>query len=124
MILKKTAFIFCLFIFFSLKLSSGENTSNEIKILKNLRCLVCQGQSIADSNSDFAQSVKLIVKNQTQKGKTEKEIYVFLTSKYGEWIVYKPQLNKTNLFLWLLPYLVLILGGITIFTMLKKKNKN
>ena len=104
-------------------MSSDENTQNEIKILKNLRCLVCQGQSIGDSNSDFAQSVKLVVKEQIQKGKKEKEIYAYLSNKYGEWIVYKPILNKTNAFLWLIPYLVLILGGIAIFIMTRKGNK-
>ena len=123
MTVKKIVYIFCLFIFLTSKILSDENTQNEIKILKNLRCLVCQGQSIADSNSDFAQSVKLVVKEQIQKGKKEKEIYAFLSNKYGEWIVYKPILNKTNAFLWLIPYLVLILGGIAIFIMTRKGNK-
>jgi cytochrome c-type biogenesis protein CcmH len=123
MTVKKIVYIFCFFIFLTSKISSDENTQNEIKILKNLRCLVCQGQSIADSNSDFAQSVKLVVKEQIQKGKKEKEIYAFLSNKYGEWIVYKPKLNKTNAFLWLIPYLVLILGGIAIFIMIRKGNK-
>lgn len=120
---KKIVYIFCLLIFLTPKTFSDENTQNEIKILKNLRCLVCQGQSIADSNSDFAQSVKLVVKGKIKEGKTEKEVYAFLSSKYGEWIVYKPQLNKTNIFLWLIPYLVLILGGIAIFIMVRKGNK-
>ena len=123
MTVKKIVYIFCFFIFLTSKISSDENTQNEIKILKNLRCLVCQGQSIADSNSDFAQSVKLVVKGKIKEGKTEKEVYAFLSSKYGEWIVYKPQLNKTNIFLWLIPYLVLILGGIAIFIMIRKGNK-
>ena len=123
MTVKKIVYIFCFFIFLTSKISSDENTQNEIKILKNLRCLVCQGQSIADSNSDFAQSVKLVVKGKIKEGKTEKEVYAFLSSKYGEWIVYKPKLNKTNAFLWLIPYLVLILGGIAIFIMIRKGNK-
>jgi cytochrome c-type biogenesis protein CcmH len=123
MTVKKIVYIFCLFIFLTSKILSDENTQNEIKILKNLRCLVCQGQSIGDSNSDFAQSVKLVVKEQIQKGKKEKEIYAYLSNKYGEWIVYKPILNKTNAFLWLIPYLVLILGGIAIFIMTRKGNK-
>ena len=123
MIVKKIVYIFCLCIFLTSKILSDENTQNEIKILKNLRCLVCQGQSIGDSNSDFAQSVKLVVKEQIQKGKKEKEIYAYLSNKYGEWIVYKSILNKTNSFLWLIPYLVLILGGIAIFIMTRKGNK-
>ena len=93
-------------------------------ILKNLRCLVCQGQSIADSNSDFAQTIKLVVKDLVEKGKTEDEVYSFMAEKYGEWIVFKPQINRQNLMLWLLPYLALILGGIFIFFLLKKGKRN
>ena len=86
-----TIFIFCTLI---LKSYSNEISQSEMNILKNLRCLVCQGQSIADSNSDFAQTVKLVVKDQIKEGKSDNEIYEFLTSKYGEWIFYKPSLLK------------------------------
>ena len=73
------------------------------KIFKNLRCLICQGQSVADSNSEFAQTLKLVVRDQINKGKSEREVYEFLIEKYGEWIVYKPPLNKNNFALWSLP---------------------
>jgi cytochrome c-type biogenesis protein CcmH len=92
------------------------------KIFKNLRCLVCQGQSVGDSNSEFAQTIKLVVNEQIDQGKSEKEIYEFLIEKYGEWIVYKPPLNKVNFLLWLLPYLVFVAGGTIIFLFLKKSN--
>ena len=62
----------------------------ENQIFKNLRCLVCQGQSISESNSDFANTIKLVVKDKLSEGYNENEIYSFLVSKYGEWIVYKP----------------------------------
>jgi len=91
------------------------------EIFKNLRCLICQGQSVADSNSEFAQTIKLIVTEQISNGKTEKEIYDFLIEKYGDWIVYKPPFNKTNFLLWFFPYLVLIFGGLFIFLTLKKR---
>ena len=91
------------------------------KIFKNLRCLVCQGQSVGDSNSEFAQTIKLVVREKIKDGKTEKEIYGFLIEKYGEWIVYKPPLNKVNFLLWLLPYLVFVTGGVIIFLLLKKR---
>ena len=94
------------------------------KIFKNLRCLICQGQSVADSNSEFAQTIKLVVKDQIQEGKSEKEIYSFLIEKYGEWIVYKPPFNKVNLALWLFPYLVLVIGGLIIFLILKKRENS
>jgi cytochrome c-type biogenesis protein CcmH len=91
------------------------------EIFKNLRCLICQGQSVADSNSDFAQTMKLVVRDQINDGKSEKEIYEFLIEKYGEWIVYKPPLNKANFILWILPYLVFAIGGVIIFILLKKR---
>ncbi|OUX53134.1 MAG: hypothetical protein CBE47_03915 [Pelagibacteraceae bacterium TMED287] len=99
----------------------AENTKLQLEIYKNLRCLVCQGQSIADSNSDFAQTLKLVVNDKIDQGKTEEEIYDFLRSKYGEWIVYKPELNKHNILLWFLPYFILIFGGIIIFILVKKR---
>ena len=83
--------------------------------------MICQGQSIADSNSDFAQTVKLVVKDKIEEGKTKEEIYDFLISKYGEWIVYKPKLNKHNILLWSFPYFILIFGGIIIFILIKKR---
>ena len=112
-----------LFVFLNVNIVNAE-TLDSNQILKNLRCLICQGQSIADSNSDFAQTIKLVVKDLLKEGKTEKEIYSFMAEKYGEWIVFKPQLNKQNLMLWLLPYLALILGGIFIFFILKKGRRN
>ena len=91
-------------------------------IFKNLRCLVCQGQSVADSNSEFAQTVKLVVKDKISEGKTEKEIYEFLTEKYGEWIVYKPKFNLANSILWILPYVIFVAGGFMIFLIAKKRS--
>ena len=96
--------------------------SNEI--FKNLRCLICQGQSVADSNSEFAKTIKLVVRDQIKDGKSEKEIYDFLIEKYGEWIVYKPPFNRVNFVLWLFPYLVFVTGGVIIFLLLRKRNNH
>ena len=95
----------------------------ESKIHKNLRCLVCQGQSIADSNSDFALTLKMVVKDLIDQGKTEAEIYSFLSDKYGDWILYKPKLNLANFLLWFLPYFVLFLGGLIILYLIRKNAK-
>ena len=115
--------IFIVFILNFSFLYGSEKIIEENTIYKNLRCLVCQGQSIADSNSDFAQTIKLVVKDLIEEGKTEDEIYFFMAEKYGEWIVFKPQLNKQNLILWVLPYLALILSGIFILFLLKKRKR-
>ncbi|MDA9623759.1 cytochrome c-type biogenesis protein CcmH [Pelagibacteraceae bacterium] len=97
---------------------------NELEIFKNLRCLVCQGQSIAESNSDFAQTLKLVVKDKVDSGMSSEEIYEFLASKYGDWIVYKPRINLQNILLWVIPYIVLIFGGIVIYMMLKNRQNS
>ena len=81
------------------------------KILKNIRCLICQGQSVYDSESEFASSIKLIVDRKINEGLKEKEIYRFLRDKYGDWVIYDPELNKNTYILWLLPLLLFLLGG-------------
>ena len=111
-----------LFISFNLNLGSTEPI-DESKIHKNLRCLVCQGQSIADSNSDFAITLKMVVKDLIKNGKSEDEIYDFLSEKYGDWILYNPKLNAGNLLLWSLPYLVLVFGGVIIVFLIRKRSK-
>ena len=105
-------------------LYSNEEKIKLLEIYKNLRCLVCQGQSIADSNSDFAATIKLVVQDQVNEGKTKNEIYTFLISKYGEWIVYQPTFNKSNLLLWILPYFIFIVGGLIIFVIIRKSKHN
>ena len=114
-----------LIIFLSLglpQLKSDEN-NNEFKnkILKNIRCLICQGQSVYDSDSDFALSIKLIVTKKIQEGSPEEEIYQFLKEKYGDWILFEPQLNKNTYILWILPILLFVFGGAIIFTKLDIK---
>ena len=117
--------IIIFFILLNLSTANAEKISiNPNTIFKNLRCLICQGQSVGDSNSEFAQTIKLVVKDQIKEGKSEKEIYEFLIEKYGEWIVYKPPLNKVNFLLWLFPYLVFVAGGVIIILFLKKSNNH
>ena len=101
----------------------SNETIDENKIHKNLRCLVCQGQSISDSNSDFALTLKMVVKDLIDQGKSEQEIYNFLSDKYGDWILYKPKLNLANFLLWFLPYFVLFLGGLIILYLIRKNAK-
>ena len=117
--------ILCLIIFLNFSVYATSNEIlNESQIHKNLRCLVCQGQSIADSNSEFAQTLKMVVKDLIKQGKTEDEIYSFLSDKYGDWILYKPKLNFGNFLLWFLPYFVLFIGGLIILYLIRKNTKN
>ena len=105
-------------------LNAGTSSIDSNKIFKNLRCLICQGQSVADSNSEFARTIKLVVRDQIKNDKSEKEIYNFLIEKYGDWIVYNPPFNRVNFVLWLLPYLVFVTGGVIIFLLFKKRNNH
>ena len=110
-------------ILFNTTLLNAQDKNLENKITKNLRCLICQGQSIYDSDSEFAISVKLLVKKKLNEDFSEKEIYSFLKDKYGEWILYDPQFNKNTYFLWLLPILMFLIGGAIIFKIfIIKKN--
>ena len=103
-------FIIVIFVFnFSLLNAQDENL--QTKITKNLRCLVCQGQSIYDSDSEFANSLKILVEKKLNEGLKEKQIYEYLKEKYGEWILYEPEFNKNTYFLWLLPILIFLIGG-------------
>ena len=98
------------------KISVANSESLKVnKISKNLRCLICQGQSVYDSQSDFALSIKILIKNKLKEGKTEKQIYDYFKNQYGEWIVYDPEFNKKNVILWIFPLILFIFGGLLIY---------
>ena len=113
---------FVILIIFNFSLLKVKASSLEDKISKNLRCLICQGQSVHDSDSEFALSLKLVIKNKIEEGLSEKQIYDFLKNKYGEWILYDPTFNKNTYFLWLLTLLIFLIGGAIIKNKLKIKN--
>ena len=106
-----------LIIFFSINVinyAEAENSSKVDKISKNLRCLICQGQSVYDSQSDFALSVKILIKKKIDQGEKENEIYEFLKNKYGNWIVYDPEFSIKTFLLWALPLILFVFGGLLI----------
>tara|TARA_B100000945_G_scaffold90042_1_gene70244 strand:+ start:88 stop:465 length:378 start_codon:yes stop_codon:yes gene_type:complete len=109
--------IFIIFYFLSIYFSNAfaQSNKNVDEISKNLRCLICQGQSVYDSQSDFALSIKMLIKNKLQEGESEEEIYNYLKKLYGEWIVYDPEFNKKNLLLWVFPLILFIFGGLLIY---------
>ena len=120
--MKYFLFFFIIFLFPKILFSNTNNIEkiNPNTIYKNIRCLVCQGQSVYDSESDFAKTLKEIINDKIKNGFTEKEIYEFLINKYGEWIVLKPSINFKNFLLWSIPYMVFIIFGIYIFLFIKK----
>ena len=110
-----TLLILILILSFEKFLYANNNSFLVNKISKNLRCLICQGQSVYDSQSDFALSIKLLIDKKIDQGKSEKQIYDYLKSQYGEWIVYDPELNKKNLVLWIFPLILFTFGGLLIY---------
>ena len=92
------------------------NKSERIdKLSKNLRCLICQGQSVYDSQSDFALSIKDFISKKIDEGENDQDIYKYLKTKYGDWIMYEPELGKNTVLLWILPLILFIFGGLLIF---------
>ena len=123
--MKYLKYIIILFILSTINLSFADEHETQLqnKITKNLRCLICQGQSIYDSDSQFANSLKILVEKKLSEGLSEKEIYEYFENKYGEWILYDPKFNKNTYFLWLLPILMFLLGGVILFKLfIIKKN--
>ena len=117
--MKILKFFFIIFFIFSFNNLGASTNDIKIKITKNLRCLICQGQSVYDSDSEFANSMKVLVDKKLQEGLSENQIYDYFKDKYGEWILYDPELNKNTYILWLLPILIFLIGGAIVVKNLK-----
>ena len=117
----KLLILFCLIFSISLtypKISKGNEQTIEKRlneISNNVRCLVCRNQSIYDSNSDFANDIKKIIRIHLKDNKSDQFIYKFLKSRYGEYILFKPPFQTNTLILWVLPF-ILIISGLIFFT--------
>ena len=105
----------------AIAMSSSYSDEQTINITKNLRCLICQGQTIYESNSDFAESMKKYIKEELENGKTDEEIFSSLVEKYGQWIVYDPGISRNTLLLWGLPLLLFFVGGAIIVKKIFRK---
>ena len=110
------------FIFFSFKIYAVENIDQRVKNLTlELRCMTCQNQSIYDSDAEFSNDIKKIVKNKLKAGESERDIKKFLVERYGEYILFRPLMNYNNIFLWSFPFILLIIG---LFFVLIKSKRN
>jgi len=113
---------FLLFFLLSLNSVAKEITEDRVKKLTlELRCMTCQNQSVSDSDSDFAKDISKIVEEKFKDGLSEKEIKIFLTDRYGEYILLKPYFNSKNLLLWLFPFVLVIASMFVFFKKIKKK---
>ena len=108
-------------LFFSFSLYANEGIDNKVKKLTlELRCMTCQNQSVYDSDSDYSKDIKIFVKKKFEEGLSENEIKKILTERYGEYILFKPYFNSKNLFLWLFPFILLILSMVILLKNSKK----
>ena len=103
-----------------------ENQKQELRardISKNIRCMVCQNQSIDESNAPLAKDLRILIRNKIKEGNRDKEIYKFLTDRYGDFILLKPPLKLSTLALWFLPFIFFIIGIFIVFLNNKKAKK-
>ena len=103
-----------------------QNKKQELRarnISKNIRCLVCQNQSIDESNAPLAKDLRILIRNKIKDGNQDEEIYKFLADRYGDFILLKPPLKLSTLTLWFLPFIFLVIGFLIIFFHNKKSKK-
>ena len=124
--------VFCLIQFFSTN-SYGvdpkeilQNQKQELRarnISKNIRCMICQNQSIDESSAPLAKDLRILIRNKITEGSSDKEIYKFLTDRYGDFILLKPPIKLSTLALWMLPFIFLLIGILIVFWHNKKSKK-
>ena len=103
-----------------------ENKKQEFRarnISKNIRCMICQNQSIDESSAPLAKDLRILIRNKIKDGKKDEEIYKFLTDRYGDFILLKPPFKLNTLALWLLPFVFVLIGIFIVFFHNKKSKK-
>ena len=103
-----------------------KNQKHELRarnISKNIRCMICQNQSIDESNAPLAKDLRILIRNKITDGNTDKQIYKFLSDRYGDFILLNPPFKLTTLALWFLPFVFLAIGILIIFFHNKKSKK-
>ena len=130
MLKKINLFIFVFSLFFitaqnNINIKENNVSSNYVinktrEIGQNIRCLVCQNQSIDESRSQIAKDLRILIKEKIETGSTDKEIYEYLSDRYGDYILLNPPLKTNTILLWFLPFIILILGLFLVMKILKK----
>ena len=122
----------CLMQFFSINsygvdpdeiLQNKKQETRARDISKNIRCMICQNQSIDESNAPLAKDLRILIRSKIKEGKNNEEIYKFLTNRYGDFILLKPPVKLSTLALWVLPFIFFIIGVFIVFSH-NKKSKN
>ena len=104
-------------------LQNQEQEFRAREISKNIRCMICQNQSIDESNAPLARDLRILIRNKIKEGNNNEEIYIFLTDRYGDFILLKPPFKLSTLALWFLPFIFFIVGVFIVFWHNKKSKK-
>lgn len=86
-----------------------------------LRCLVCQNQTLADSDAPLAEDLRKEIRTQMREGKSDEEVIDYLVARYGDFVRYRPPVNNSTALLWFGPFIILLIGGFVLFRVLKKQ---
>ena len=111
-----------IYLIFFLLISTNISIAEEnraINLFKEVRCLVCQGQTIHESNAEMAEDLKEVIREKIDQGQTDREIKSFLIEKYGNWIIMTPPFDRLTYLLWFVPLIILLFG---IYFILSKKS--
>jgi len=119
----KINILFLISLFFSSNIAHASESGQYNEIIENLRCLVCQNQSLAESDSNLAKDLRQKVKKMLETGKTDKEIYKFMSDRYTDYVLYNPPLKKSTWFLWYSPFLILFFSLGYLFWSFKRKKE-
>jgi len=92
------------------------------KMIKELRCLVCQNNNLADSNSELAQDLRRQTFELVNKGLDEQGIIDYMVKRYGDFVLYRPQMKSTTIILWVGPFILLLLGVVVLLRMIRRRN--
>jgi cytochrome c-type biogenesis protein CcmH len=93
-----------------------------MKLSRELRCLVCQNETLADSRADLAEDLRNQIREQMKAGKSDKEIIAFLTDRYGKFVLYRPPVDPTTYLLWFGPFVLLVAGLLLLFRYVKQRS--
>jgi cytochrome c-type biogenesis protein CcmH len=130
--MRRTATLLALFSFFSLSIVAKEATQSAadpaleervMNLARELRCLVCQNETLADSRADLAEDLRNQIREQMRAGKSDKEIIDFLTARYGKFILYRPPVDPTTYLLWFGPFVLLLAGLTLLFRYVKQRRE-
>ncbi len=109
---------------FSATNTSEQTVETRLKNLSNeLRCLVCQNSTLADSDAPLAQDLRKEIRSQLENGKSDEEVVAYLVARYGNFVTFRPPVNTSTALLWFGPFFMLIIGAITLVIVLKKRSK-